>query len=57
MPSLVQRYTRLKIHKILARPILAYGSEAWTIRKADERLTTSEMSFMRRTAGSNKTFY
>ena len=45
--SLVQRHTRLKIYKILARPILAYGSEAWPTRKADERrLTTSEKRFM-----------
>jgi hypothetical protein len=36
----------------LARPVLSYGSEAWTIKKADEkRLQASEMKFMRRTAG------
>jgi hypothetical protein len=47
-PSQVQRH---RIYKTLAGPVLAYGSEAWTIRKADERrLTTDEMTFMRRTA-------
>ncbi|KAJ4429616.1 hypothetical protein ANN_21802 [Periplaneta americana] len=50
--SHVQKHTRLKVYKTLARPVLTYGSEAWTIRKADEqRLTTAEMRFMRRTAG------
>ncbi|KAJ4425680.1 hypothetical protein ANN_27876 [Periplaneta americana] len=50
--SHVQKHTRLKVYKTLARPVLTYGSEAWTIRKAnDQRLTTAEMRFMRRTAG------
>jgi ABC-type ATPase involved in cell division len=36
----------------LARPVLTYGSEAWTIKKADEKqLQASEMKFMRRTVG------
>jgi hypothetical protein len=36
----------------LARPVLIYGSEAWTNRKADEkRLQAAEMKFMRKTAG------
>ncbi|KAJ4435245.1 hypothetical protein ANN_23823 [Periplaneta americana] len=34
------------------RPVLAYGSEEWTLRKCDERrLTTAEMRFMRKNAG------
>jgi hypothetical protein len=32
-PSLVSRHTRIRIYKTLARPILPYGSEAWTIRR------------------------
>jgi hypothetical protein len=36
-PSLVQQHTRLNIYRTLARPVLVYGSEAWTIRKADEK--------------------
>jgi hypothetical protein len=41
----------LTMYKTLIRPVLAYGREAWTIRKADEwRLTMAEMRFMRRTA-------
>jgi hypothetical protein len=33
--------TRLNIYRTLARPVLIYGSEAWTIRKADEKDTAS----------------
>jgi hypothetical protein len=48
-PSLILKHTRLKIYKNLARPILAYGCEAWTIRRSDEtRLTAADMRFMRR---------
>jgi hypothetical protein len=50
-PAKVRRRTRLSVYKTLARPILTYGSEAWTIRKQDEqRPTTAKMKFMRRTA-------
>jgi hypothetical protein len=36
----------------IARPVLSYGSEAWTIRRTDERrLMSAEMCFLRRTAG------
>jgi hypothetical protein len=50
-PSLVQQHTRLNIYWTLARPVLIYGSEAWTIRKADEQtLQAAEMKFMRKTA-------
>jgi hypothetical protein len=37
-----------KACKTLARPVLTYGSEAWTIGKKDKQRT--EMKFMRRTA-------
>jgi hypothetical protein len=54
-PSLVQKHTRIKINKTLARPILTYGGEAWTIRKSDRtRITVNEMKFLRRTAGYTK---
>jgi hypothetical protein len=49
-PENVRKHTRLSAHKTLARPLLTYGCEAWTIRKQDEeRLATAEMKFMRRT--------
>jgi hypothetical protein len=51
-PSLVSRHTRIYIYKTLARPVLSYESEAWTIRRIDERgLISAEMRFLRRTAG------
>jgi hypothetical protein len=54
-PSLVQKHTRIRIYKTLARPVSSYGSEAWTIRKSDERrITAYEMKFMRQTAGYTK---
>jgi hypothetical protein len=44
-PSLVQKQTRIRIYKTLARPMLCYGSEAWTIRKSDKsRITACEIS-------------
>ncbi|KAJ4434296.1 hypothetical protein ANN_22848 [Periplaneta americana] len=47
-----QKHTRLKAFKVLARPVLMYGSEAWTVRNSDvQRQTTAEMRFLRRTAG------
>jgi hypothetical protein len=51
-PSLVFRHTTICIYKALARPVLSYGREAWTIRRNYERiLISAEMCFMRRTAG------
>jgi hypothetical protein len=34
--SLVQKHTRMRLHKTLARPVLCYGSEAWTMRNRDK---------------------
>jgi hypothetical protein len=51
-PSLVFKHTRIRIYKTLARTVLSYGSEAWTIRRTDERiLISAEMHFLMRTAG------
>ena len=48
----MQRHTRMKVYKILARPTLCYGSEAWNIQTQDEcRITHAEMKFLQRTAG------
>jgi hypothetical protein len=50
-PSLVSRHTRIRIYKTLARPVLSYGSEAWTVRRTDDRrLISAEIRFPR-TAG------
>jgi hypothetical protein len=51
-PSLISIHTRIRIYKTLAGPVLPYGSEAWTIKRTDERrLMSAEMRFLRRTAG------
>jgi hypothetical protein len=51
-PCLVQKHTRIKVYKTLARPIVTYGSETWTICKSDRtRIIAKEMKFLRRTAG------
>jgi hypothetical protein len=48
---LVQKFSRIKLHKGLALPILLYGSELWTLRQKDKnRLTSIEMKIFRRTA-------
>jgi hypothetical protein len=45
-----QQLTRLNIYRTLARPVLIYGSESWTIRKADgKRLQAAEMKLTRKT--------
>ncbi|KAJ4451211.1 hypothetical protein ANN_02671 [Periplaneta americana] len=50
-----RKHTRIRLYNTLARPMLSYGSEAWTLRKADKcRITAYEMRFMRRTAGYTK---
>jgi hypothetical protein len=52
-PSLVSRHTRIRIYKTLARPVLSYGNEAWTIRTDERRLILTEMRFLR-TAGYSR---
>jgi hypothetical protein len=32
-PTLVQIFSRIKLHNALALPTLLYGSEIWTLRK------------------------
>ena len=40
------------MHKTLAKPIFYYGSEAWTLRKTQEkRLIANKITFMRYIAG------
>jgi hypothetical protein len=50
-PAKIRKHTRLSTYKTLARPVLTYGSKAWTIRKKDEqRPIIAKMKFIR-TAG------
>jgi hypothetical protein len=40
--------TQLKFYKMMAVPVLMYGSEAWTIKKKDiSRIQSAEMKFLR----------
>jgi hypothetical protein len=53
-PLLHSRHTRIHIYKTLARPVLSYGSEAWTIRTDERRSISAEMRFLTRTAGYSR---
>jgi hypothetical protein len=39
------------MYKTLARPVLSFVSEAWTIITDEKRLISAKMRFLRRTAG------
>lgn len=55
MKPLVQRHTCTHLYKTLARPILCYGNEAWTLQQRDkQRTATNEIKFMCWTAGHTK---
>jgi hypothetical protein len=49
-PTLVQKFSRIKIYYTLALPILSYGSEICTLIKEDKKQFPSiEIKFFRRT--------
>jgi hypothetical protein len=48
----VQNNTGMKAYKVLARPLLSYGNEAWTIRiGVRTAFYIPEMTFLRKSAG------
>jgi hypothetical protein len=51
-PTLVQKFSKIKVYNALALPILLFGSEIWTLRKKKDkkRLTSIEIKVLRRTA-------
>jgi hypothetical protein len=52
------KQTRIKLHNVLALPILLHGSKNWTIKARNaRRITASEMEYMRITAGYTLTDY
>ena len=51
-PTLVQKFSRIKVYNALALPIRLRGSEIWTVRQQHKkRLTSIETKFFRRKAG------
>jgi hypothetical protein len=45
---LLNKGTKCKIYKTLIRPVVLYGSESWTLTKADEeKLRTFEIRILR----------
>jgi hypothetical protein len=47
--------TKLRIHNITAKPTLKLGSEAWVLKKRDERrLEAAQMKFLRHLLGITK---
>ena len=44
--------TKTKFYKVMATPMLTYGSETWTITKKDQsRIQSAEMKFLRKVKG------
>jgi hypothetical protein len=49
---LLNKGTKCKIYKTLVRPVVLYGSESWTLTKADEeKLRTFERRMLRKIYG------
>ena len=47
--------TKLRIHNIIAKAALKFGSEAWVLRKREEqRLEAAQMKFLRHLLGITK---
>ena len=47
-----QLSTQIKFYKVMAVPVLMYGSEKWSLRRSDKRkIEASEMRFLRPIAG------
>jgi hypothetical protein len=51
------RKTRINLYNTPALPVLLYGSETWTIKARDARITAAEMKYKRRIAGCTWTDY
>ena len=51
----MNKETKLRIHNITAKAALKFGSEAWVLRKREEkRLEAAEMKFLRHLLGITK---
>ena len=56
-PSLVQKHTRIKIDTAIARPVLAYGSEAESLGKMKKPESQQQTRDVRPKAGCTKWGY
>ena len=51
----MNKETKLRIHNITAKAALKFGSEAWALRKREERrLEAAQMKFLRHLLGITK---
>ena len=51
----IRNETKLKFYKVMAVPMLAYGSETWTLNKKQQsKIQASEMKFLRSVKGCTK---
>ena len=51
VPQKTSKQTRTKQYNTVALPALLYGSQNWTIKARETRITAAEMKYMRKTAG------
>ena len=50
--KMIKRSVTMQIYKMLIRPVVTYGSEAWTLTKSDENLLRiSERKILQRVYG------
>jgi len=51
----MNKETKLRIHNIIAKPALKFGSEAWVLKKREEQLLeAAQMKFLRHLLGITK---
>ena len=50
----MNKETKLRIHNITATRALKFGSEAWVLKKREERLEAAQMKFLRHLLGITK---
>jgi hypothetical protein len=48
----LNRSSKLKIYKTLIRPVVTYGSEAWTVTGRNEQLRIFERKILRKIYGA-----
>ena len=54
MEKQMNKETKLRIHNITATRALKFGSEAWVLKKREERFEAAQMKFLRHLLGITK---